>query len=507
MYLEKIVETDPYLVSNRGTVERTVRIIGEGADLSHEKLASAALDFSRSVRSKPGSTFILVLAMGASEFYGPNRNGDAFLESELKKHYKTFETNAHVFKSHVNKDPAKSIGRVEKAFYNDEMHRVELILELFDSKCPEVVSKIRDNQDVAVSMGCRIKYDVCTICGNKAATRADYCKHLKYEMNEIYPDGRIVAAENPSPNFFDISVVFRPADKTGYMMKKVANFRDRPKGSPSTAIQLKVAALTRVSKYLDKAAEIDKIITGIGVNPDSVLSRPEKDLSIKWLRSLAPSMISSHNRLKDSDISDLSGFPMSKVLNGLSSKGIVLMTPEFLDLVFYKLMGCMAPEGLAGKLSKLQSSLFSTLSDNPEVAAAPIEENAISESNLPDSSLEKKVASLSRSEQYSPEYSRPRYLTQDHVKVAGCAAKLYSTYIVNYLSSCEPSTVKLSHVSDPDFHDPTISGNKLAYLLSRSTDIYSSHLNNGPATTIKVSSNYTELPLDDYSLGAIILSV
>ena len=507
MYLEKIVETDPYLVSNRGTVERTVRIIGEGADLSHEKLASAALDFSRSVRSKPGSTFILVLAMGASEFYGPNRNGDAFRESELKKHHKTFESNAHVFKSHINKDPAKSIGRVEKAFYNDEMHRVELILELFDKKCPEVVSKIRDNQDVAVSMGCRIKYDVCTICGNKAATRADYCKHLKYEMNDIYPDGRIVAAENPSPNFFDISVVFRPADKTGYMMKKVANFRDRPRGAASTTIQLKVAALTRVSKYLDKAAEIDKIITGIGVNSDSVLSRPEKDLSIKWLRSLAPSMISDHNRLKDSDITELSGFPMSKVLNGLSSKGIVLMTPEFLDLVFYKLMGCMAPEGLAGKLSKLQSSLFSTLSDNPGVASAPIEENAISESDLPESSLEKKVASLSRYEKYSPEYSRPAYLTQDHIKVAGCAAKLYSTYIVNYLSSCEPSTVKLSHVSDPDFCEPTISGDKLAYLLSRSTDIYSSHLNNGPATTIKVSSNYTELPLDDYSLGAIILSV
>lgn len=507
MYLEKIVETDPYLVSKRGTVERTVRIIGEGADLSHEKLASDALDYSRSVRSKPGSTYILVLAMGASEFYGPNRNGDAFRESELKKHYKTFETNAHVFKSHVNKDPAKSIGVVNKAFYNDEMHRVELVLELINSKCPEIVAKIRDNQDVAVSMGCRIKYDVCTICGNKAATRADYCKHLKYEMNEIYPDGRVVAADNPAPNFFDISVVFRPADKTGYMMKKVANFRDRPVGLSSTAIQLKVAALSRVSKYLDKAAEIDKIITGVGVNPDSVISSPEKDLSVKWLKSLAPSMISSHNRLKDSDIEGLSSFPLSQVLNSLSSKGIVLMTPEFLDLVFYKLMGCMAPAGLSDKLSKLQSSLFSTLAKHPEVASSPIEEKTIDESSLPETSLEKKVAGLNRVDEYYPTHHRPSILNESHVKVAGCASKLYCTYVATYLSSCEPSNTKLAHVVDPDYYGGSMTGSKLAYLASRATDIFTSHLNNGPSTTIKVSSNYTELPLEDYSLGATILSV
>ena len=505
MFLEKIVETDPYLISNRGSIERTVRIIGEGADLSHEKLASAALDFSNSVRSKPGSTYILVLAMGASEYYGPNRNGDAFKEEELRKHYKTFETNANVFKSHVNKDPAKRIGHVTRAFYNDEMHRVELILELLDSKCPEIVSKIRDNQDVAVSMGCRIKYDVCTICGNKAPTRADYCKHLKYEMNDIYPDGRIVAAENPAPNFFDISVVWRPADKTGYMLKKVANFRDRSLGAPSTSISLKVAALDRVSQYLSKAADIDKIITGVGVNPDSVISDNEKDLSVKWLKSLAPKMISAHNRISDKNIKSLSSHNLSSTLNGLSSKGIVLMTPEFLDLIFMKLMGSMAPDGLADKICNLQSNLFATLSSNPEEAAKPIEESVLDPSDTPESSLEKKIASLDRRLPYTQESLRPTSITTDHIKIAGMSAKLYSSYLATYLSGCEDSTVKISHLVDPDSTTIEYSNSKLAYLVSRSTDIFMSNLNTAHFGTIKVSRAYHDLPLDNLSLGNTLI--
>jgi hypothetical protein len=505
MYLEKIVETDPYLVSNRGSIERTVRIIGEGEDLSHEKLASAALDFSRSVRSKPGSTYILVLAMGASEYYGPNRNGDAFKEEELKKHYKTFESNANVFKSHVNKDPEKRIGRVTRAFYNDEMHRVELILELQDNKCPEIVSKIRDNQDVAVSMGCRIKYDVCTICGNKAPTRADYCKHLKYEMNDIYPDGRIVAAENPAPNFFDISVVWRPADKTGYMLKKVANFQERRTGEPSTSLSLKVAALDRVSKYLSKAAEIDKIITGIGVNPTSVMSGEEKDLSVKWLKSLAPKMISSHNRIGDSTLHELSSHNLSPVLNGLSRRGIVLMTPEFLDLIFMKLLGSMAPSGLSDKLCNLQSSLFSTLSSNPEEAAKPIEESVLDPADTPESSLEKKLASINRRSPYVQEIMRPRHLTHDHIKVAGLSAKLYCSYVASYLSGCEDSTIKLSHLIDPDSTLNEYTNSKLAYLVSRATDIFTSNLNAAHFGTIKVSRAYNDIPLDNHSLGNTLI--
>jgi hypothetical protein len=504
MYLEKIVETDPYLVSKKGTVERTVRIIGEGQDLSHEKLASAALEFSNSVQSKPGSTYILVLAMGASEYYGPNRNGDAFKESELIKHHKTFETNAHVFKSHVNKDPVKNIGLVTKSFYNHDMHRVELILELHNSKCPEIISKIRDNQDVAVSMGCRIKYDVCTICGNKAPTRADYCKHLKYEMNEIYPDGRIVAADNPSPNFFDISVVWRPADKTGYMLKKVANFGIRERGDSSTAISLKIAALDRVSKYLSKAAEIDKIITGTGINPDSIVSEDEKSLSIKWLKSLAPSMVGSNNRLPDDTVKSLATEPLPAVLKSLSDKNIVLMTPEFLDLIFMKLLGTTAPDGLASKICKLQGSLFETLARNPEEAAKVVEEGCVNPEVIADGSLERKIASIDRSTEYVKTYERPHSLSESTIKVAGVAAKVYTVYLASHLLNTEPSLTKISHIVNPDSTENCLPTCKMSYLTARTTDIVTNNLNTGEFSTIKISRHNKQLPLEDYQLGSLI---
>ena len=108
MGLNKIVELDEHFSGSRG-LEPTVQLID-----FNTKTASEASDWSRSIRPVPGKTYILVLAMGASEFYGPNRNGDAFRETELKKCHKTFETNAHVFKSHVNKDPEKIMSFIQE---------------------------------------------------------------------------------------------------------------------------------------------------------------------------------------------------------------------------------------------------------------------------------------------------------------------------------------------------------------------------------------------------------
>jgi len=71
----------------------------------------------------------------------------------------------------------------------------------------------------------------------KAKKKEEYCDHLKREahkpclINTILRDGRQIyaingnynLAEHPNPlRFFDISIVFRPADQTGYMLKKVA---------------------------------------------------------------------------------------------------------------------------------------------------------------------------------------------------------------------------------------------------------------------------------------------
>lgn len=74
---------------------------------------------------------------------------------------------------------------------------------------------------------CRVPHDVCASCGNKARTRAEYCtgvdeggtcKHggCKHNLAKVADDGFMLHVDNPEPCFFDLSSVFRPADRTAY---------------------------------------------------------------------------------------------------------------------------------------------------------------------------------------------------------------------------------------------------------------------------------------------------
>ena len=521
--LPKILETEPYLTSSRGTIEKTVTLLTEDSIRSDNfiKVASEALDYCKSIKSTPGKTKILVLAMGASEYYGPNRNGDAFREEELIKHHKTFKTNSHVFRSHVNKDPAKAIGKVLESFYNRDMHRVELILELDDEKAADEVKKIRANKDVAVSMGCRIKYDVCSICGNKAPTRAQYCKHLKYEMGDIYPDGRVVCADNPKPNFFDISIVFRPADKTGYMLKKVAKHGSGVlKGNLSTDLAIKTSTLTVLSSYLRKAADIDKTISGVAVGVDTEdiptedLSNSEKSLSKKWISTLTPNIVAAYTSIGSDSLSSLSKGSFSESLKILGKHGVFLMTPEFMELLFRKLLGKSAPKGLASKLVSLQKDIFNVLAKHPEIPSSAFEEGIIDtfDSSSDISSLDKearqrlggsvKTSSFVEEEVYSM------------CKVAGYAAILYSAYCASILeaSDTENKTEKLASFANVSLDTNTIGNhyyNKLNYLEHRTMDMFKNH---GPFSKLSSVSTIGDINLfiDNpekyyYNLGKDIL--
>jgi len=367
--MEKIVDIDGRLVSRKlSTIEPTVQILRLGHS-NGVKTASEASEWARSVKPKEGKTYILVLALGASEWYGPNRNGDGFREEELIRRHRTFETDAHVYRSHVNKDPAKSFGKVVKSFYNNDMHRVELVLEIDNEKAPDIVEKVNNGEQVAVSMGCRIKHDVCSICGNKAPKREDYCDHAKFQLNDILPDGRLVYVDNPDPTFFDISVVWRPADRTGYMLKKVADHHHREFVGSSAALAEKVAARTVLASILKKVADIDKIVTGVGIGSDA----SNKSLTGQWVDKVVPKVLSNYKPIDNADLGWLSGRSFPKILATLSDMGIFLSTPEFLDIFFMKATGKPAPSGLAHKLISMQGDLFRMMSDNPSILESVIE--------------------------------------------------------------------------------------------------------------------------------------
>lgn len=211
-------------------------------------------DVTRWLSSYKGSNnelCVLVNAMGSSEYWGQNINGDIFYEDALvhdcrnhpsQQHgyddftgkiippygYWTFLT-AFPFVHHKNKDPSRAFGRVALAVWNPRMHRVELIVILdkrlaMEHGAQSVVDRILAGEFPDVSMGCKVPYDVCAVCGNKSKTRNDYCACVKHiGMGKILDDGRRIGVINPYPRFFDISFVFIGADKTAKVMAKLAS--------------------------------------------------------------------------------------------------------------------------------------------------------------------------------------------------------------------------------------------------------------------------------------------
>jgi hypothetical protein len=207
---------------------------------------------------KPDSKYMYLLStpMGASEYYGKNRNGDFFSEKALNPPdgrtdygYKTFE-RANIFEGHDNKDPEKAIGSIDVAAYNKDLHRVETIMKIDRDKAPHVAERIERNEEkraggeipddnYGISMGCKLlSGDRCSICGKANKSRLEYCEHLSTMMNEMLPDGRIVYADNPEPVFFDLSMVEAPAANESAILKKVAqDLNDKAKINPLTTIR------------------------------------------------------------------------------------------------------------------------------------------------------------------------------------------------------------------------------------------------------------------------------
>jgi hypothetical protein len=200
---------------------------------SSESIEPAVTEFIKTkLQPKKGFSYLLINAMGASDYFGSNLNADWFYDEVLMNHHKTFESYGHVYRHHVNKDETIAEGKVLFSHYNKKMHRVELIVEVEDTKVKDILERLSKGESVATSMACRVSHDECSICGNKAKRREDYCVHLKMFKNKVHTPtspipgakryGQKVYAINPDPKFFDISFVRIPADSTSSVLMKVA---------------------------------------------------------------------------------------------------------------------------------------------------------------------------------------------------------------------------------------------------------------------------------------------
>lgn len=253
---ERLVE-----VFQPGDMEKAAEFFSKRAD----PMLPEVQGYLERLKPAPDRIYTLVNALGAGEFWGSNINGDYFPEGSLIHKgpvygYETFY-GAYPYKHHVNKDPSRSFGKVELACWNDAMKRVELVVMIDRTLAArfgaqDICDKLDQGQFPDVSMGCKVPYDLCSVCldwtkyrdaqstfdparhrsvglavleyhrrnpiRGLSVTRNDYCEHLKNLLNKILGDGRKVYAINDYPRFFDISFVFIGADKTAKVMAKLA---------------------------------------------------------------------------------------------------------------------------------------------------------------------------------------------------------------------------------------------------------------------------------------------
>lgn len=231
-------------------------------------------EFVKRMPRNNGVLNVLVSALGAGEYWGSNSNGDYFGEEPLlhvprgwmdmpheqqklvgkrwEWGYPTFY-NAHAFQHHVNKDPARAFGTVEYVLWDPYMKRVLLVISLDRERARRfgatgVIDRIENGEFPDVSMGCRVPFDLCSVCSDwdriqphvdnpkillaehrrrpirgLSTVTSEYCQHLQSELNQIYPDGRKVKMLNIHPRFFDLSLVFIGADKTSKVLAKLAH--------------------------------------------------------------------------------------------------------------------------------------------------------------------------------------------------------------------------------------------------------------------------------------------
>lgn len=217
-------------------------LIGNDRAMFVKRASADILKDIDQIREKIASdeTLIHLLAMGATEDYGANRNGDGFRRCTCQQYHPTFVKYARFYRNHANKDPQKSYGRVVKSAWHNPMKRIELLVALNSTdaaakrNCGLVadreMEKLAAGKDIPVSMACKVAYDVCSYCGNQAPSIKDYCTGthqggmckaggLRDNIGALVEiDGGIhqLHADNPHPTFFDISNVFRPADRIAY---------------------------------------------------------------------------------------------------------------------------------------------------------------------------------------------------------------------------------------------------------------------------------------------------
>jgi hypothetical protein len=359
-------------VSSRGLLgkDKSDLIKRAGAEFAHKL---------QNIKFAKDEVPVHLIAIGATEDYGPNRNGDGFKRACCENYHDTFVKHAKFYRDHINKNPAKSYGVVKASAYHEPMKRIELICGLNSTKeaaerngglvADKELEKLARGDDIGVSMACTIAYDVCSGCGNKARTRAEYCDSiengghcksggLRHNIGKCLSDGHVLHADNPHPRFFDISHVFRPADRIAYIS-----------GEFSKA----AAAHTLSGAELAESLGVTAPITFDGDCPAGARAQ-----LIALEKLAAAEQMVAHNAESWARIAlahseqvqpklnygELEQIKLAEAVKALSDSGVILSVSDFLDLTVQN-----SNTKLATAISAALPNIFTELASAPDIVS------------------------------------------------------------------------------------------------------------------------------------------
>lgn len=323
MAMTKLIYNDS--LNQGGSVEFGMRVIEDPKAFTKQASEASKSNVTTPDKDHVG---IHVLALGESERYGFNRNGDGFPKKACVDYHDTFVKHGHVYEHHQNKDPNKKLGDIVKSAYNSDMGRIELFIHAHKEKAASHLEKLAKEGETAFSMACSVKEDRCSKCGQLRSSGKDprQCKHIADSLGKTAEDGTYIGTYNDHPKFFDISFVYRPADRIAWNLSKAASARgiDSIKLAEDSGIwtppELLLTDGTASEKFglLKKLAEFETLYRSISENGPSGPS----ELQLWELRKAAAS-----TSLDNATIEELRRYEPEDVLPTLARNKII-MDPE-----------------------------------------------------------------------------------------------------------------------------------------------------------------------------------
>jgi len=266
-----------------------------------------------------------------------------------------------------------------------------------------------------VSHNCKVKYDRCSICQNKAKSRSEYCIHLQNYLRQIVSremadrwsrelgitilPGSAVMMFNDHPKFFDISEVYIGAERTAFVLGKAAHVGHvTPSIDIADAYGVTDNDIDKLS-MIGKKSEIDKKIGG----PDSlqdfdgqvvaVANKMKDKIDVTNLRVMA-----DEPEINTSVLNSIAqAAPLSRVLSTMLGMGIQPKPREFQRIVLVS----MGSSDIADALDK-NNEIFD-YTDEVEPIDLPIGSNGF------DDCISRMLVGYVRDRSAYPEFLEPRF--------------------------------------------------------------------------------------------------